>query len=64
MKRGKHKNDLKSAALSFLRNRCEGLRHDEQIAREEKRDGAYRGMSLSAGQIPYNMQMDVDRLCL
>ena len=64
MKRGKHKNDLKSAALRFLRNRCEGLRHDEQIEREEKRDGAYRGMSLSAGQIPYNMQMDVDRLCL
>ena len=62
--RGKRRNDLKSAALRFLRNRCEGLRHDERIAREEKRDGVYRGMSLSAGQIPYNMQMDVDRLCL
>ncbi len=62
--RGKRKNDLKSAALRFLRDRCEGLRHDAEIEWEEKQDGIYRGASLSEGQIPYNMQMDVDRLCL
>ena len=61
--RGEKENDLKSAALRFLRNRCEGLRHDAQIEAQEA-DGAYQGASLNPKQIPYNMQMDVDRLCL
>ena len=57
-------NDLKSAALRFLHERCEGLLFDSAIAAEEAKDGVCRGKSLSAGQIPYNMQMDLNRLCL
>ena len=55
--------DLRSAALRFLRERCEGLRFDPAMAELEK-DGNYRGKSINSNQIPYNMQMDVDRLCL
>ena len=58
------RNDLKSAALRFLHNRCEDLRFDAVKEAEENKSGAYQGMSLRPGQIPYNMQMDVDRLCL
>jgi len=64
VKRGEKENDLKSAALRFLRDRCEGLRHDADIEEREKASGVYEGASLNANQIPYNMQMDVDRLCL
>ena len=56
--------DLKSAALRFLHERCEGLFFDRQIEEEEERTGLYRGTSLAPGQIPYNMQMDINRLCL
>ena len=56
--------DLKSAALCFLHERCEGLLFDSHIEEEEERTGLYRGVSLAPGQIPYNMQMDIDRLCL
>ncbi len=61
---GEKATDLKSAALRFLRDRCEGLRHDGDAGRREKETGVYEGVSLSEHQIPYNMQMDVDRLCL
>ena len=50
--------DLKSAALRFLHERCEGLFFDSQIEEEEERTGCYRGASLAPGQIPYNMQME------
>ena len=56
--------DLKSAALRFLHERCEGLLFDSQIEEDEERTGLYRGVSLAPGQIPYNMQMDINRLCL
>ena len=56
--------DLKSAALRFLHERCEGLLFDRQIEEEEERTGFYRGVSLAPDQIPYNMQMDINRLCL
>ena len=56
-------NDLLSASLRFLRSRCEGLRFDPAKESSEK-DGPYLGKSTSAGQIPYNMEMDIDRLCL
>ena len=56
--------DLKSAALRFLHERCEGLFFDSQIEEEEERTGCCRGTSLAPGQIPYNMQMDINRLCL
>ena len=56
--------DLKSAALRFLHERCEGLFFDRQIEEEEERTGLYHGVSLAPNQIPYNMQMDINRLCL
>ena len=58
------RNDLKSAALRFLHSRCEELRFDPAREAEENETGVYQGMSLKSGQIPYNMQMDLDRLCL
>ena len=58
------RNDLKSAALRFLHNRCEGLRFDEEKAQEERERHVLLGRSLRPGQSPYNMQMDVNRPCL
>ena len=54
---------LKSASLRFLRDRCEGLKFDSRKEAKEK-DGDYLGTSLGPKQIPYNMQMDLNRLCL
>ncbi len=56
--------DLKSAALRFLHERCEGLRFSDETAAQEAADGQYRGTSFLPNQIPYNMEMDLDRLCL
>ena len=56
--------DLKSAALRFIHERCENLRFDIRLAAEEEKTGVYFGTSLAPGQIPYNMQMDINRLCL
>ncbi len=56
--------DLKSAVLRFLDRRCTGLRHDAEKEKTERKDRKYSGRSLRPGQIPYNMQMDLDRLCL
>ena len=56
--------DLKSAVLRFLDRRCTGLRHDAEKEKAERRERKYSGRSLRPGQIPYNMQMDLDRLCL
>ena len=61
---GRAGSDLKSAALRFLHERCEGLRFSPEKAEEEARTGQCLGTSYKAGQIPYNMQMDIDRLCL
>ena len=58
------RTDLKSSALRFLHERCEKLRFDDRIAGQEAADGVFRGTSLKQGQIPYNMQMDINRLCL
>ncbi len=57
-------NDLKSAALRFLHERCEGLRLSADREAEEAERGVYLGRSIRPNQIPYNMQMDIDRLCL
>ena len=56
--------DLKSAVLRFLHERCEDLLFDGQIEEEEERSGTFRGTSFAPNQIPYNMQMDINRLCL
>ncbi len=61
---GDGKNDMRSAALRFIHERCEELCFSETITREEEADGILRGASLKPGQIPYNMQMDINRLCL
>ncbi len=62
--KSKDNNSLKCAALRFIHNRCEGLRFDPEIEAEEARDNKYLGTSLRPNQIPYNMQMDINRLCL
>ncbi len=56
--------DLKSAALRFLERRRVGLRFSPEKEKEEKETGRYLGASFLPNQIPYNMQMDIDRLCL
>lgn len=55
--------DLISAAISFIHERCEDLRFNEQNEITEKKEGKLLGTSIAPNQIPYNMQMDVDRLC-
>lgn len=59
----RNRNDLKSAALRFLHRRCEELRFDPEKEEQEK-SGVYQGKSIRANQIPYNMEMDLNRLCL
>ena len=61
---GRAGSDLKSAALRFLHDRCEGLRFSPEAEQEERQSGQYLGTSYRPNQIPYNMQMDIDRLCL
>ena len=56
--------DLKSAALRFLHERCEGLRFDPAMTRLEKEQGIYLGTGIRPNQVPFNMQKDTDRLCL
>ena len=59
----RHPNGLKAAALRFIHNSCEGLRFSEE-AEAEFHGAPCTGRSTSPGQIPYNFQMDIDRLCL
>lgn len=61
---GKKGNDLKSAALRFLHERCEGLRFDAKMEEREAAEKQFLGASFGPNQIPYNMQKDIDRLCL
>ena len=59
------KNTLEEAALTFIRDHCEGLRFDRNRVtsiNETKLD--HDGTSRAANQIPYNMEKDIDRLCL
>ena len=57
------RNSLKSAALRFIHQRCVGLRFDP-TKEDEYTTGSYTGKSLRQNQIPFNMERDVDRLCL
>ena len=57
-------HDLCFAALTFLHDRCVDLRFDAQITAREGESGILEGVSIKKGQIPYNMQMDIDRLCM
>ena len=50
--------DLKDAVIRFVHERCEGLRYKNGGSVEDEK-------GTSAGKpIPYDMQMDLDRLCL
>ena len=55
---------LKAMATRFLHARCENLGFDPEIEAREDKDGVFLGTSVIPGQIPYNMQMDINRLCL
>ena len=56
---------LEGAALSFIREYCEGLRFDKKKATSILSDNLdFDGTSLKANQIPFNMEKDIDRLCL
>lgn len=53
-------SDLEWHTINFIRERCEDLRFDPQKTSLTDSDGK----SLKPGQIPFNMEMDLDRLCL
>ncbi len=57
-------NDLKSASLRFLHDTCEDLRFDGDKAKADCGGSNYLGSSTAPNQIPWNMQMDIDRLCM
>ncbi len=56
--------DLTSTAVRFLRDTCQDLRFSREKEQEEAATGILQGRSLRANQIPYNMEKDIDRLCL
>lgn len=62
------KNSLEQCALRFVRENCQGLRFDESkvtdIFNTGKKELDFEGTSLKKGQIPYNMEKDIDRLCM
>lgn len=59
------KDTLEGAALTFIRERCEGLRFDKTKATDPDAENLdHDGTSIKAKQIPYNMEKDIDRLCL
>lgn len=55
---------LEGAALSFIRENCEGLRFDKSKA-VSRNSGVLDtdGTSIKPNQIPFNMEKDIDRLC-
>lgn len=56
---------LEGAALAFIRESCEGLRFDKRKATtRENSELDSDGTSLKKNQIPFNMEKDIDRLCL
>ena len=58
------RTSLKAAALAFIRNNCENLFFSPTTESIEDETGLYRGTGIASGQIPFNMQMDINRLCL
>ena len=57
-------SSFEGAALAFIRESCENLGFDSKKTEKENTEKISLGTSLKAGQIPYNMQMDINRLCL
>ena len=56
--------DLKTAVKHFIHERCVNLRFNSIIEKKEESSGILKGKSIRNGQIPFNMQMDIDRLCM
>lgn len=54
---------LADAALALIREGCQNLRFRADKTQAEQTQG-YLGTSLRPHEIPYAMQMDVERLCL
>ena len=54
--------DLITAARHFMNELCQNLRFDLEKTKTEEQTGKYLGRSSKDGQIPYNMQRDIDRL--
>lgn len=61
---GSDEHSLKAEALRFLHESCTELRFSKEKEAREEATGKYLGKSLRNTTIPYNMQCDVDRLCL
>ena len=59
----KYNYDLTGQALKFIDETCTNLRFDFDIEEKEKTEGL-KGTSIGKNQIPYNMEKDIDRLCL
>lgn len=57
-------DSLEGAVLSFIREWCEELRFDKNKATSKDDRTDFDGTSLKKGQIPFNMEKDIDRLCL
>lgn len=55
---------LKAAALRFIHDRCEELLFDSAVTAREAEEGIWYGEGISPNQVPYDMQMDTNRLCL
>ena len=56
-------NSLEASALKFIRDCCENLRfNQEKTEKENAEKKIFLGSSIKENQIPYNMQMDIDRL--
>ena len=53
--------DLEKNAVDFIRNSCEELLFNRAYPNEH---GLPMGKSLLANEIPYNMEKDIDRLCM
>lgn len=59
------KASLEREALLFIRECCEELRFDKSRATSMNTDSIdFDGTSLNPNQIPFNMEKDIDRLCL
>lgn len=57
-----HRSNLEIHAIHFIRQYCVGLRFKHDPIHMELKDND--GRSKDPGQIPYNMEMDIDRRCL
>ncbi len=59
---------LEQSVKNFIREDCQGLRFDKNkaadILKAEESEMDFDGTSIRRNQIPFNMEKDIDRLCL